>query len=136
MTTYCCSQCKLTYPSKGLPHQCPRCGGTFTLGEFSFPQGSIALSKSPGIWRYQNAFGLSENPPITYLGEGNTPLIIRNISGTRIAFKLENLNPSGSFKDRGTALLTSILLMRGIKEVVEDSSGNAGASLAMYSAAF
>jgi len=136
MTTYCCSQCKLTYPSKGLPHQCPRCGGTFTLAEFSFPQGGIALSKSPGIWRYQSSFGLSDDTPITYLGEGNTPLIIRNISGTRVAFKLENLNPSGSFKDRGTAVLTSVLLMRGIKEVVEDSSGNAGASLAMYSAAF
>lgn len=136
MTTYCCSQCELPYPSEGLPHQCPRCGGTFTLGEFSFPQGGIALSKLPGIWRYQSAFGLSENPPITYLGEGNTPLIIRNISGTRVAFKLENLNPSGSFKDRGTAVLTSMLLMRGIKEVVEDSSGNAGASLAAYSAAF
>ena len=136
MTTYYCSQCELPYPSKGLPHQCPRCGGTFTLGEFTFQQGAIALSKSPGIWRYQSAFGLPENSPLTYLGEGETPLVLRKIQSQQIAFKLENLNPSGSFKDRGTAVLTSMLLNHGIKEVVEDSSGNAGASLAAYSAAF
>jgi threonine synthase len=48
--------------------------------------------------------------------------------------KCEHLNPTGSFKDRGTFLLASILVHAGISEVVEDSSGNAGASLAAYAA--
>ena len=42
--------------------------------------------------------------------------------------------PSGSFKDRGSAVLANALLKFGVREVVEDSSGNAGASLACYAA--
>jgi threonine synthase len=44
------------------------------------------------------------------------------------------LNPTGSFKDRGSAVLVSALKAAGVEEVVEDSSGNAGASLAAYAA--
>lgn len=52
----------------------------------------------------------------------------------QVAFKLESQNPTGSFKDRGTALLVSFLAGRGIESAVEDSSGNAGASFAAYAA--
>jgi threonine synthase len=54
--------------------------------------------------------------------------------GRRIAFKCEYLNPTGSFKDRGSAVITAWLRSRDVTEVVEDSSGNAGASLAAYAA--
>jgi threonine synthase len=47
---------------------------------------------------------------------------------------MEFLNPTGSFKDRGSAILTSFLKDRGIGLAVEDSSGNAGASFAAYAA--
>jgi threonine synthase len=52
--------------------------------------------------------------------------------GKKVAFKLESLNPSGSFKDRGTAVLVSWLVAAGITAAVEDSSGNAGSSFAAY----
>lgn len=87
----------------------------------------------PGIWRYRASFGLSG--PSCYLGEGTTPLVPHSVD-RGLFFKCEHLNPSGSFKDRGTALMMSEILGRGIKQVLEDSSGNAGASLALYSAAF
>jgi threonine synthase len=48
--------------------------------------------------------------------------------------KVESLNPTGSFKDRGAAVLVTALRGLGITQVVEDSSGNAGASLAAYAA--
>ncbi len=51
-----------------------------------------------------------------------------------MAFKLETQNPTGSFKDRGTAVLVSYLRERGVSAAVEDSSGNAGASFAAYAA--
>ena len=136
MTVYRCSQCHLSYPSQGLPHLCPRCGGVFELAELSFPQGSELLTGNPGVWRFRNMFGLPVDASITYLGEGNTPLVVREVLGQQVAFKLESLNPTGSFKDRGTAVNVSLLLARGMSEVVEDSSGNAGASLAAYTAAF
>jgi len=68
------------------------------------------------------------------LGEGNTPLIWGEALGRRVAFKCEYQNPTGSFKDRGSATLVSYLASRGISMAVEDSSGNAGASFAAYAA--
>ena len=48
--------------------------------------------------------------------------------------KLEFLNPTGSFKDRGSSVMMSVAREQGVKEIVEDSSGNAGASIAAYAA--
>ena len=50
-------------------------------------------------------------------------------------FKLEFMMPTGSFKDRGMTVMVSYLKSRGIDHVLEDSSGNAGASLSAYAAA-
>ena len=52
-----------------------------------------------------------------------------------VYFKLDFLNPTGSYKDRGSVTLISYLAQMGIKEISEDSSGNAGASIAAYGAA-
>jgi threonine synthase len=68
------------------------------------------------------------------LGEGQTPLVAAEALGHRVYFKCEYANPSGSFKDRGTAALISFLAGRGVLEAIEDSSGNAGASFAAYAA--
>jgi threonine synthase len=73
------------------------------------------------------------------LGEGNTPSVsLRNVSehlsAEVIYAKLESMNPTGSFKDRGTAVMMSVAAELGVAEVVEDSSGNAGASVAAYAA--
>ena len=72
------------------------------------------------------------------LGEGNTPTIFLsdifsdlNIS---VKAKLEFLNPTGSFKDRGSAMMISMLKQMKIQNIVEDSSGNAGGSISAYSA--
>lgn len=48
--------------------------------------------------------------------------------------KLEFLSPTGSFKDRGAAMLIAGARAFGVREFVEDSSGNAGAALAAYGA--
>lgn len=135
MTAYSCNSCGFPYPSKGLPHQCPHCGGVFGLRSLNFPTSQTTKESPPSIWRYQSSFGLPPDASPIYLGEGNTPLVERVVRGKRVAFKLESLNPTGSFKDRGTAVLASFLKSRGISEVVEDSSGNAGASLAAYTSA-
>jgi len=42
--------------------------------------------------------------------------------------------PTGSYKDRGVALMVSTLATQGVTTVCDDSSGNAGASLAAYAA--
>jgi len=88
----------------------------------------------PGIWRYRHTFGFPEAYEPVSLGEGNTPLVWDQVFGTLVAFKCEYLNPSGSFKDRGSALIAGFLRGRGVQAALEDSSGNAGASLAAYAA--
>ncbi len=135
MTQYICRDCFEPYPETGLSHRCPNCGGAFSLRNLSFAASSNVTGQPQGVWKFGQSFGLPENYPITYLGEGDTPLVPVVIHGREFWAKLENLNPSGSFKDRATAVLTSVLRGRGLHEVVEDSSGNAGGSLALYGAA-
>ena len=77
--------------------------------------------------------------PGVSMGEGDTPIVplprIAESLGTAYLFgKLEFMNPTGSFKDRGTATMLSVAVEHGVTEVVEDSSGNAGASVSAYSA--
>jgi threonine synthase len=63
-----------------------------------------------------------------------TPLIPFNHHGREIWLKCDYLLPTGSYKDRGAAILMSHLRDMGVQRIVEDSSGNAAASLAAYAA--
>jgi threonine synthase len=87
-----------------------------------------------GVWRWRGAVpAIPEGRRVT-LGEGDSPLVAATWAGIPVHFKLEYASPSGSFKDRGAAVLVSWINSRGVSRVTEDSSGNAGASLAAYCA--
>jgi threonine synthase len=89
------------------------------------------LARSPAnLWRYAAAIPF-RGRPVTF-GEGMTPLLPARISGKSLYLKLDYLFPTGSFKDRGAAVMISQARTLGVTEVVEDSSGNAGASVAAY----
>jgi threonine synthase len=92
-------------------------------------------TRARGPWRYRAAMPLFPHDKAITLGEGGTPLIASQWDGTPVELKLECLAPTGSFKDRGTTAMISYLAARGVKEIIEDSSGNAGASVAAYAAA-
>ena len=73
------------------------------------------------------------------LGEGHTPVvplptIADSVGLSSLYAKLEFASPTGSFKDRGTAVMLAVAYEFGVDEIVEDSSGNAGASVAAYAA--
>jgi len=85
-----------------------------------------------GIWRFSNRLPeIGEAYKLT-LGEGNTPLV--KLRGLKIYVKVDAINPTGSFKDRGTAFLVSKLKEEGCRSVVIDSSGNAAVSTSAYCA--
>lgn len=128
-----CSKCHLPYPEDHTPHLCS-CGGVFDYKELPSYQSTKVNHQMRGMWKYAEMLGLEENSPLVSLGEGDTPLLGASVNGHEIYFKMESQNPTGSFKDRGTAVLLSFLISRGIREAVEDSSGNAGASFAAYAA--
>ena len=92
------------------------------------------------IW--QTNVGVADIPEqfrIT-LGEGETPLIPSRRLGPEhgmrgLWFKLESVNPSGSYKDRFAAVAISDMVARGTRRCVATSSGNTGSALAAYCAA-
>jgi threonine synthase len=132
MTEILCTNCQRPYPEQDIPYRCPSCGGIYDYASsLSYDPDKIEPNL-PGIWRYRHNFGLPVDAPIIHLGEGNTPLVWVEAYNKQVAFKLESLNPTGSFKDRGSAPLVSFLKSRGAVTAVEDSSGNAGASFAAY----
>ena len=102
--------------------RCNHCGGTLTI---SRPQ---PRSSEGGLF------------PSINLGQGGTPTVKLAKVGASIGVadltaKIEYLAPTGSFKDRGSATLIAAAVEEGVTEFVEDSSGNAGASMAAYAAA-
>ena len=86
-----------------------------------------------GLWRYAAMLPVV-HPGQTRvtLGEGWTPLIHDEWAGLPISWKLDALMPTGSYKDRGVSVMVNWLKGLGYATLVDDSSGNAGASLACY----
>jgi threonine synthase len=91
------------------------------------------------IKRYQEFLPVSDKTPIVSLGEGNTPLVAaRNLPGAlgypqlSLSFKLEGLNPTGSFKDRGMTLAISKAVEARARAVICASTGNTSASAAAF----
>jgi len=130
--TFYCPHCGRTYPVHTRLWRC-KCGEALSLrGRPPFRVEAI----DPGersLWRYREMLPVREEH-IVSLGEGFTPLVEARLHDLPFLAKLEFLAPTGSFKDRGTAVMVSFLKELGIKRVVDDSSGNAGASLAAYAA--
>ncbi len=86
------------------------------------------------LWRYRSTFPINaDTPPIT-LNEGITPILPLYPSDASHYVKLDYLCPTGSYKDRGASVLITYLKSLDVTEIVEDSSGNAGAALAAYAA--
>jgi threonine synthase len=129
-----CETCGNPYPDGKIIHVCDTCRGYF---DFDSPP-LIDLKNidplSSGMWKYRQSFSLKDPSISITLGEGDTPFFWDDAMNIEIGFKLESMNPTGSYKDRGTAVLVSQLAAYGVKTAVEDSSGNAGASFAAYCA--
>ncbi|WP_439497508.1 threonine synthase [Bosea sp. (in: a-proteobacteria)] len=129
-----CIRCEALYPAGDFFEGCPKCreaGHTASVAvEYgSFPS-SIAADELDGWLAF-------EGGPL--LGEGHTPLVrletlAREIGIAGLWAKFEGANPTGSHKDRMSALVVQRAIAAGAETVVAASSGNAGVSLAAFSA--
>ena len=130
---YKCPKCSKTYEISPLQYRCD-CGNALNLVKdpqiCPNPQVPAAMS----LWRYREALPIDVGTDIVTLGEGMTPLIPLDITAPEHLVKLDYICPTGSYKDRGASVLLTHLKALGIEAVVEDSSGNAGAAIAAYSA--
>jgi threonine synthase len=93
----------------------------------------------PGlIERYRDRLPFADGDPLVSLGEGATPLVhapaLSERAGVEVWCKLEGLNPTGSFKDRGMTCAVSAAVREGAQAIVCASTGNTAASAAAYAA--
>jgi threonine synthase len=93
----------------------------------------LIKDREPSLWRYREAIPVFTDRLIT-MGEGFTPLTPVNLNGKTIGIKQEQLFSTGSYKDRGATVLMTHAQHIGVKNVVQDSSGNAGCAIAAYAA--
>lgn len=110
------------------------CGGAWEPLERTDLNAAQIVTSDFSIWRYRRFFGLDFETPTARLGVGWTPLLPLTWDGREVLFKLEYMAPTSSFKDRGTEVMINVLAVQGEAYVVDDSSGNAGASVAAYAA--
>ena len=134
---YRCFKCGFTDDIKRPLARCPICGGNMRILYDADEVGFKPDDKLPGIWKYTCMIKL----PLTEaysLGEGRTPLIrsfrlSRKFGVEKLYIKDETRNPTGSFIDRGSTVLVSMLKHFGYKRVFCEAKGNLAASLSAYS---
>lgn len=109
------------------------CGGLWKL-EFQPPKFDLAELDHDewSMFRYRKFMALEDETwrGIT-LGEGMTPIVPLD---EHVLLKMDYFMPTLSFKDRGAAVLIAHCKSIGVESVVQDSSGNAGNSVAAYCA--
>jgi threonine synthase len=134
-----CVNCGQEYNLE-LHYQCEVC--RFPLEVVYEPPGrgeGLESPGEPGVWRWSSSLPAVPDEQRVSLGEGNTPLVHAARLGTilglpQLYIKNEGQNPTGSFKDRPTAVGVSMARAFGLDTVAVSSTGNAGASLAAYAA--
>ena len=113
--------------------RCPDCGSPLDL---VFDGHGIESSKISSAERYHKFFPF-ERHEIVSMGEGNTPIVYAprladKIGISSLGIKNESMNPTWSFKDRGTSCSTTHAKSLGFNHIGTVSSGNMAASVAAY----
>ncbi|MGH3648245.1 MAG: threonine synthase [Micromonosporaceae bacterium] len=93
------------------------------------------------MWRglieeFRDRLPVTDTTPVITLQEGGTPLLpaqtLSDRTGCQVYLKVEGMNPTGSFKDRGMTVAISKAVEAGNKAVICASTGNTSASAAAY----
>ena len=125
-----CTRCGATVPVDTRASHCS-CGGLWQL-DYTPPAFDLDLIDRSvwGLFRYRRFLPLTGDTwrDVT-LGEGMTPLVALDED---VLLKMDYYMPTLSFKDRGAAVLVAHMKSIGVEAAVQDSSGNAGNSVAAY----
>ena len=127
---FICSKCSHEEDFTTRKPKC-ECGGLWKLKFTPPPFEERLIDKNTwNIFRYRKFMPLIDDSwqKVT-LGEGFTPIIRYN---NDVLLKMDYFMPTLSFKDRGAAVLIAHCKSIGVESVIQDSSGNAGNSVAAY----
>ena len=137
---FLCTNCAKQFPSTNHSPRCAECGEPLSFA--TIQSGSInELSplKYPFWQRYRDFYPYVNSSADVSLGEGYTPLtslakLADELDLDSVYVKNETINPTWSFKDRGTALGVLFALNLGYTRIGTVSTGNMAASVAAYGA--
>jgi threonine synthase len=135
-----CIDCGSTLPL-GYTLDCPKCSGLLELlyDADRLQKGDVSIFTGGGLWRYAPVLPIVDPAHRVSLGEGQTPLLDcprlgKRLGVQRLVVKFEGSNPTGTVKDRTSATAIGAALQFGFRATSVVSSGNAGSSIAAYSA--
>ncbi|ABA74056.1 MULTISPECIES: threonine synthase [Pseudomonas] len=142
-----CLVCDRSYQPHEVSYFCPHCkvdGALDALYDYptlrrEWPKESLAHHQARGMWRYDRLMPLSSTQFIPPLLVGNTPLyaptdLLGKGSRIKVLIKDESRQPTGSLKDRASALAVAHAMQSGARTVAVASTGNAASALAGMSA--
>lgn len=137
-----CVDCRKEYPADRIVFECDHCRGPLDV-VYDYSRIKKVIDKDDfrlsavSHWKYWPFFGVNDLRKVVSLDEGGTPLLesrSKTAGESNLWFKYEAVNPTGSFKDRGSTVEVSKALEHRAKHVVLASTGNMGASVATYAA--
>lgn len=130
---YICMNCEKEYAPEPLLVRCDCGSALWVKPEKTFSKSDL-ITDDFTMWRYANAYALDKESIEITFNETITPLASAKIGHVNILAKMDSLMPTGSFKDRGAAMVVNYLNSQGIRSISEDSSGNGGSAYAGYAA--
>ena len=137
-----CSNCGREYAPGSVVYTCPVCGEVGTLDvlyDYAALRAHLdrdALSGGEAsMWRFRALLPLADSSPVPPLAVGMTPLyeaprLAADLGLAQAWVKDDGRNPTGSLKDRASALVVARAMEQGVGIVSAASTGNAAAALA------
>lgn len=161
MIAYRCSSCGAEFESDEIVYRCPKCSaasiqssqetdGHSAASEQGFQIGNLIVDIDVPALKKGLKRGGSIDPflllpseyPVAqchrYFPAGNTPVSALRVEAAglkHVYAKWENLNPSGSLKDRASLLVAAQAIYHGQEKIVLASTGNAGSAMSAAAAA-
>lgn len=133
-----CLFCQKTYPLDVFNFFCPECSEPMVISSPPRKR-NFALDRSLALEKFLDFLPLGRIDKRLSLDEGNTPLvplyrIMKKHGLPLVLAKNEAVNPTQSFKDRGTAVAVQKAHSLDIKHIGTVSTGNMACSTAAYGA--
>jgi threonine synthase len=138
-----CAVCGRTYTPDSVQYFCPVCGQVGTLDVWydyetlkrELDRDALSASHESSMWRYKALMPIEAESAVPPLQVGWTPLydsarLAADLGLRRVWAKDDGKNPTGSLKDRASAMIVARAMERGIRVVSTASTGNAAAALA------
>lgn len=138
-----CTICRADYAPDDLEYTCPDCGEAGTLDVLydytalraDLDRDAIANQGENSMWRWRDLLPLAADSAVPPLRTGGTPLyetqrLAESLDVSSVWVKDDGLNPTGSLKDRASAMIVARAMECDIDIVTTASTGNAAAALA------